>query len=300
MSTSAEDATNLVDAAAAQTAATAAEAATAAAQAGVATQTANGKLAFSYDDKTVEATFGKADKDGKPENLEAKYWDADKKAIKVDVLFSQDKWKGTKLGKKLEILGAPAEGTEYTITMPKDSEFEFATDDPAVKGFLAIARKHDIAQAFVDEVIGEVAKLTGESRGTNLQAEIAKLGKDGVQRLQNLQQFLGTHMEKPQIASLLGLITSADSFTALEALVKATGAPSFMPRDPDTTTVGASGRMTVEQWNELNFAKDEHGQRKRAVDPKYNAMVEEKAKEVFGETRRDASGHAVTASGQRV
>lgn len=261
-------------------------------------------LAFGYDPAAAETVFGKAGEDGRPANIPAKYWDADGRKVKADVVFNQLRWAESKIGKPLEIIGAPAEGYKLNVPAPKEGEEPWIVpeDDPAIKGFLAVAKKHDVSQKFVDEVLAEVVKQADEVRPVNLKAEIDKLGKDAGARLTNMQHFLGAHLTKEQVATVNGLLTSAEAFTALEALVRASGAPAFVPRDPDNRPAD-TGRMTVEQWNALNFEMVEKGGqqvRRRSVDPAFNARVEKLRDEVFGTERRDPSGRPVTETGQRV
>lgn len=296
----ADEADNMLDAAAAQSAATTAAAAAAAAQAGVPAGAANGKLGFIYDEKGTEAVFGKAGADGRPDKVPAKYWDPDKKAVKGDVVFNQLLWAEGKLGKKLEVIGGPADGQEYKVVGPEGSDYEFDTADPAVKGFLEIAKKHDVSQAFVSEVVAAVGKQLDDGHKTIFTAEIAKLGPDGLARLKNVGDFLDGNLSKEQAAALKKTVISSNILVAFEDLLKKTGAPNFLPRGDDGGPSEGKTRMTKEEWNVLNFAVDENGNRKRSMDPVYNKMVEDLRDEVFGDTRRDASGRPVSSRGGRL
>ena len=261
-------------------------------------------LAFGYDPAGAEALFGKPGEDGRPANIPAKYWDGDARKVKADVVFNQLRWAEGKLGQKFEVIGKPDGDYQINVPAAKEDEAPFEIDpaDPAVRALFAVAKKHDVSQTFIDEVIAEVVAQIREERPATFKAEIAKLGDKAQERAQNLQDFVLRHLTKEQVASIAGMTTTADTFVALEALVKATGAPAFVPRDPQNRPAD-SGRMTVEQWNALNFEMiDRGGQqvRRRAVDPDFNARVEKLRDEVFGTERRDASGRPVTATGQPV
>jgi hypothetical protein len=260
-------------------------------------------ISFSYDEAAAEALFGARGEDGRPANIPSKYWDAGNRKVKADVVFNQLRWAEGKLGKKLEVIGGPADGTEYKVNLPPPQEgklpFEIPADDPGVTGFLAVARKHDVSQAFVDEVVAEVVRLADERGSTSFKAEVEKLGKDAQQRVQDMRQFLSANLSEEDQATITGFLTSAAAFDAIESLVRATGAPAFVQRDAQG--VAPSGAMSVEQWNALNFEMVDQGgrkERRRAVDPAFDRMVAEKAKEVFGETRRDASMRPVSESGR--
>ena len=306
MSTEAQDAQNLIDAARQSSAQAKGERDQAAAQAG--NKTGEGTpLAFAYDPAAAEQLFGRSGEDGRPANIPAKYWDPAGRKVKADVMFSQLKWTEGKLGeKKLALMGGPADG-DYKINVPKPSDggdpFEIPNDDPAVKALLAVAKKHDVSQGFIDEVIGEVVKNIEALQPVNFKAEMTKLGANADARLTDMADFLTATLPKEHALAITNLMTSADAFNAIEALVKASGAPNFIPKDPLNDPSLTANKITVEEWNALNFEMvDQGGQqvRRRAVDPAFNAKVEALAKEVFGEKRRDASGREVTASGQPV
>lgn len=292
---------NMLEAAAAQAAATSAEAATTAAQAGIVAGAANGKLGFIYDEKATETVFGKPGEDGRPANVPVKYWDADKKAVKGDVVFNQLKWAEGKLGAKLEVIGGPADGQEYRVIGPEGSDYEFDKEDPAVRGFLEIAKKHDVSQSFVSEVIAAVGKELDDRHALVFKEEIAKLGDKGMERLKTVGDYLAANLEPEQAQALQSMMTRSEHFLAFEALLKKSAPPNFLPRDEaGGPSRGADVRMSPAQWNEMNYAVNEQGVRLRSIDPAYNKKVEDLRDEVFGNTRRDANGREVNERGAPV
>lgn len=292
---------NMLEAAAAQAATTSAEAVTATTQAGVVAGVANGKLGFIYDEKATETVFGKPGEDGRPANVPVKYWDADKKAVKGDVVFNQLKWAEGKLGAKLEVIGGPADGQEYLVIGPEGSDYEFDKEDPAVRGFLEIAKKHDVSQSFVSEVIAAVGKQLDDRHASVFKEEIAKLGEDGMERLKTVGDYLAANLQPDQAKALQSMMTRSEHFLAFETLLKKSAPPNFLPRDDaGGPSRGATARMSVEQWNELNYATNEQGVRLRSIDPAYNKRVEGLRDEVFGTSRRDANGRAVNERGSPI
>jgi hypothetical protein len=292
---------NLVDAAAVAAAAAAGQTdadkatAKAAADAAAAKGAAPG-LAFSYDEKGSEQVFGKAGEDGRPANIQPKYWDPDKKALKADVVFNQLRWAEGKLGKSLEILGAPPEGKDYEVVIPEALNVQIAPEDPAVKGFLAIARKHDVSQAFVNEVMEAVATEVATVQGATLDDEMKKLGKDGAARLKNLEDFLTANVDPQQAKAVKAMVTSSTAFEAIESLIAKASPPKFASKEDQAASVSSMQSLKAE-WEAKYFAVYDSGpnkgERKMAVDKDYAKEVNALRDRVFGTDRRDASGRVV-------
>lgn len=293
-----DDAENLLDAAskAAAGKSDADKAADKAAADAAAKAAGNGALAFNYDPKGSEQVFGKPGDDGRPANVPAKYWDADKKAVKADVVFNQLRWAEGKLGKPLEILGAPVEGSNYEVALPKEFEgvVEIDAEDPRVQGLLEVARKHDLNQTFVSEVLAVVAGKVKAMSAENLTAEIGKLGDNGAARLKNLDDFVKANLTPEQADSLKSLVTSSAAFEAIEALISKAAPPKFASKEDQAAAIGGQQALK-DEWNRKYFATNDKGERLMAIDPEYAKEVDALRDRVFGTTRRDASGRAVAA-----
>ena len=259
------------------------------------TQTKPG-LAFGYDEKAFETVFGKPGDDGRPANVPDKYWDKEKKSVKADVVFSQLRWAEAKIGKPIVILGAPSAEEKYDIALPKDFTglVELDEADPRLQGFLDIARKHDLNQGFVSEVLATVAAKVRDGAAENLKAEVARLGDKGPQRLKDMADMLDAQLGPEQSAMMQLMFQSAPVFEAFETLVNKLGPPKFADKDDLANTVNERAQLQ-EEWREKYFAKDERGQRKVAVDDNYRREVEALRDRAFGTTRRDASGRPVNA-----
>ena len=246
-------------------------------------------LQFTYETEALEKVFGKAGEDGRPENLAVKYWDPDKRAVKADVVFSQLRWAEGKVGKKIDILGAPAEGSEYVVAAPEGSGLDFDTSDPAVAGLLEVARKHDLNQGFIDELIGAVSAKMTAARDEMVAAEVKLLGENGGKRMKDFSDFLGAHLSPAEVGTITEQITSAEIFDAFESLLRKVGAPNFVAGE---VTAGADA-ASKENWEKLHFAKNERGERLMAIDKDYAKRVNALRDKVFGTERRDPSGRIV-------
>jgi hypothetical protein len=253
-------------------------------------------LAFSYDEKGAEQVFGKAGADGRPANVPEKYWDPAKKALKADVVFGQLKWAEGKLGKPLEILGAPAEGSNYEIKLPAefDGVVEVDAEDPRVLALFEVARESDLNQGFVSKLIERAAAKVRAASDATISEEIGKLGANGQQRIKDLGDFLGANLTAEQTASVKSLLTSAPAFEAVEALISKAAPPKFASKE-DQAAASNQQANSKQEWETLYFAKNENGERLMAIDPEYRKRVDALRDKAFGTTRRDADGRAVAA-----
>ena len=262
----------------------------AAAKPDASTEATKAALAFTFDDKALETVFGKADKDGRPEHLAAKYWDPDKKAVKADVVFNQLRWAEGKLGKKIDVLGGPGEGKDYEVKAPEGTDLDITPDNPMVKGLLSVAKKYDLSQNVITDVVAEVAKELGVAVQTNQAEELKKLGPNAAQRLTDLGDYLRANLEPGQLAQAKQLITTAEGFEVIEALISK-GQPPKLASKEDTHV--ANQGPTKADWEAKYFAKNEHGERLVAIDPQYRKEVEALRDRVFGTARKDASGRVM-------
>lgn len=292
------DADNLLDAAAQAAAKSAGKKDDKTTDAGKAKDDAGAKpaLAFGYDEKAFESVFGKPGVDGRPANVAEKYWDATSKKIKGDVVFNQLKWAEGKIGKPLEMLGAPAEGTNYEIALPKEFEgvVEVDAEDPRVQALFEVARESDLNQAFVSKLIERVATKVKAASDATITEEIGKLGANGTQRIKDMSDFLTANLTAEQAANVKTLLTSAPAFEALEVLIGKAAPPKFASKEDQAASINQQA-ATKEEWEKLYFAKNENGERLMAIDPEYRKRVDALRDKAFGTTRRDETGRAVAA-----
>lgn len=249
---------------------------------------------FTFQQEAVDQVFGKAGEDGRPANVPAKYWDADKKALKTDVVFSQLKWAEGKLGKKVDLIGAPEKVDGYELKAAEGIELPFDATDPVVADILAFAKDEDLSPAFVNRLVNRFATAQMKAAGPEAQAarmaeEMKALGSDAPQRVKDLGDYIKTNLEPAQAEALKALVTDAASFQAVESLIASLKPPKFVDRG---AAPASGGQPTKADWEKFHFATNERGDRLVAIDPEYRKRSEAMRDAVFGTTRRDASGRA--------
>ena len=245
-------------------------------------------LQFTYQDAALEQVFGKVGTDGRPENVAAKYWDADKKAIKADVVLNQLRWAESKIGKKLDVIGAPE---EYSIAASEALPVEVIEsfkEDPRLQSVLAKAKEMDLSETAVQAIVGTFLEQDVAATEAIKQQELAALGDTGPQRLKDLSDWIEAAVEPAYRDTLRELVTSAKAVEAVESLMRATQPPKFNQGAAQMQT-----GPTRDEWEKAYFARNERGERLVQVDPAYARKIEAMRDRVFGTERRDSNGRRI-------
>ena len=246
-------------------------------------------LSFTYQDAALEQVFGKVGTDGRPENVAAKYWDADKKAIKADVVLNQLRWAESKIGKKIDSIGAP-EQYELTPTDKLSAEvLQGFAEDPRLSAVFEKAKSLDLSGSAMQELVGAFLEQDMAATEEIMQAEIKSLGENAPQRIKDLSDWLDASVEPVHRQALKDLCTSAAAVEAIESLMRAAQPPKFNQANSQQAPTGPSR----EDWEKMYFARDDRGQRLVQIDPGYAKRVEQLRDKVFGTERRDSNGRRI-------
>jgi hypothetical protein len=203
--------------------------------------------------------------------------------------FKDDKYKTmadqAKGYKELEskfgsFIGAPE---EYEAPKLSDNIKELGItidpEDPVLEKAKSFAKENNMNQEGFNTLVNLYAEtmLIEEKALEELkQQELKALGQSGEIRLQNLNAWASTNLDTELFESFQGLATSADAVKTLERLVSMTRAAPVNP----TEATGTPG-ITPEEVKELQFANDEHGNRKMR-NPEYAKMVQQKLNQLHG------------------
>lgn len=263
----------------------------AAAAAPATTEPAKPALSFVFDEKGVDTVFGKVDKDGRPEHVAPKYWDADKKAVKADVVLNQLRWAEGKLGKKLDVIGAPEKGyaLEPSEQVPKEV-VEQLKDDPRIAAVFTKAKELDLSQKAIGELVTSFLGVDLKQVETNKAAELAKLGDNAQHRLKDVGDYITANFDPQMQATLKGMLTTADAVNAVEALIAKARPPSMIPKGEGNTALTVT---TKADWEKFHFATNERGQRLVEIDPEYRKKSQAMLESIVGTSRRDGNGRVV-------
>ncbi len=122
-----------------------------------------------------------------------------------------------------------------TVKVPKGLELKIDEKDPRVDMVRQFAVKHALPQEVVSELIaldaqGQIAEF--EAIEAEHQAEMAKLGQNGPDRVKAVETFLKATVEQGEYEALKGLLVNAAAFSAVEKLIAKATTQRIPPNDP--------------------------------------------------------------------
>ena len=218
----------------------------------------------------------------RPDNVPEKFWNDETKTVNNDQVLESYNQLSSKFG---AFTGAP---DEYAFSLSKDltsNGVELAADDPLIASFSEFAKEKGINQETANDLVNmfvesEYAKSLegGEAETARVAEQMALLGDNAQQRVNNIDNWSKANLTPEQAEGLTGMATSAASVQAIEALIaKSKNAPM------QTNDVNPASQISRQELETLQYARDEHGNRKMQSDPDYNKMVKAKYREVYGD-----------------
>ena len=175
--------------------------------------------------------------------------------------FLQDKYKSLsdqaaaypELAKKLGgFTGAPE---EYESTMPEGLDGEFIADDPLMGGFQDWAKENQLSQEAYTGLLHMYLRNEHDTLGVSREGELAALGSNAAQRLQNISDFGRANLSEDDFNGLLAATTTAQSTAAIEALIGLTRAPKI-PADDADVAVGVTHAELKERQADPRYKTD--------------------------------------------
>jgi hypothetical protein len=213
----------------------------------------------------------------RPDGIPDSYWDATANALKVDPaalakdLKERDELKTFKAAEDVRKGSLPQKADDYKVELPSDFkppagvEFKLDATDPAFGQLKAVAHKHGLTQAAVNELIGVYAgkEVGSESAiATARAAEVAKLGTTGPSRVDAVTRW----MDASGLGVLKSTLVTAAQVEAFEKHINALGtqgAAGFSQSHrvaPDTKEIPGYENMSFEQ---RRFAQDQRAAQRR-------------------------------------
>ena len=204
------------------------------------------------------------DPEGKPEWLPEKFWDQDI-GVRAQPLAEAYRELEGKIRSKEDdlreqiIADMKANAPEkYEVKLPEDLEIpsgvemNLTEEDPLVQWFFGFAKEKGLSQQEVESAVAEYVKL--ELAGMpDMDAEIAKLGDYGKDRVHRVHTWMAKSLSEDEIASLSPLMTSAQSIEALEKLMKGASPMEF---ESDPPSPGLSLEELRQIQNDPRYWRD--------------------------------------------
>ena len=166
--------------------------------------------------------------------------------------------------------GAPKDG-QYNITINDDIEdagFSISDDDPMLEQAIDFARETNMNQEKFDEMINLYGKIrVEESNAAQEQEErhnndqMKLLGSDAKVQITDILDWTKANLSKEQADFIYNIPFSATGVKALQAIIAQTQGGNLSPQEHSMAQDDLKARLA-----EMQFAKDEHGNRKLSVD----------------------------------
>lgn len=228
----------------------------------------------------VDNSQAVADAIERPEHVPEKFWNDETKTTNHDdVLKSYNELSG-KFG---SFTGAP-EAYEFKLNDDlTERGLNLDMDNPLISTFqekaLAAGMNQDMANEMVNMFVeNQLADsiLAQESETARVADEMGKLGDNAQQRVSNIENWAQANLNEEERDGLIEMATTAGAVKAIEGLIaKSRNAPM------QNTDMSGAGQVDMAELQKLQFAKDDHGNRKMATDPAYAKMVRAKMAQAF-------------------
>lgn len=168
-----------------------------------------------------------------PAGLPEQFWDATAGSVKVnDLVGSYAELNTFKSEYDAKMAALPAKPDDYKIDVqlpkdwdvPKDYKFEINEDDPRLPMVREFAHKHKLSPEVLNELALLDAKIQIENHkriDAEIQAEMKKLGQNGQQRIDAVNNYLKANVSPEEHQALRLAFGDAAAFQGLEKLVTA-------------------------------------------------------------------------------
>jgi hypothetical protein len=152
-------------------------------------------------------------------------------------------------------------------------------DDPLLTAAMEYAKESNMSQKGFDGLINlyAQAQLAEDKAMDDYKAEQMKALDNAANRIDGINKWVDANMDAETAEQLRGLIQSADGVKAVEQMIALTQNAPVAPND-----AAPAPSITEREVSEMQFAKDEHGNRRIATDPAFRAEYERKRDQLYG------------------
>jgi hypothetical protein len=221
-----------------------------------------------------------ADAIGRPDNVPEKFWNNDTKSVNNDQVLESYNQLSSKFG---AFTGAP-EAYEFKLSDDLTANgVELGADDPLIASFSEFAKEKGFNQEAANDLVNmfvESQYATGlhavEAETARVSEQMGLLGDNAQQRVDNIGNWAKANLNAEQAEGLSDVATTAAGVQAIEALIAKSRNSSVQPSEGNNVSQTSAAELQA-----LQFAKDEHGNRKMSSDPEYARMVRQKMADAY-------------------
>lgn len=228
-------------------------------------------------EQTTEQPSGEQAASERPENVPEKFWDSEKGEVRLDDALKSYSELEKRFG---SFTGAPE---EYAIGLSEElteQGVEIDKDDPMLEAATKFAQDAGMSQEGFNGMLNlyamnQLAMQKAEQEA--MVADIASLGDNADRRINNLTQWANKNMPADLAEGFKDMAVSSDAVKAMEQMVSMTRAAPIQANE-----AAPVGGVTQAEVNQMQFAKDEFGNRKIATDPSFRKEYEQKRDMLYG------------------
>jgi hypothetical protein len=220
---------------------------------------------------------------GRPENVPEKFWNAEDSTVRTDDVLKSYGELEKRFG---SFTGSP---DEYAFQANEDMAAKFeelgleitTEGDPLYEAALEMAKDTGMNQEGFDKLanlylmtqLGDIEA----AKSQNAQ-EMANLGDRAEARIGNLKSWGENNLSPELYQAFTDTVTNAASVQVFEHLIAQTrNAPV------SDSSAQQAPAISVTELNDMQFAKDEHGNRRIHTDPAFKAEFQLKQKQLYGD-----------------
>jgi hypothetical protein len=231
--------------------------------------------------KSVESNSDNTD--ARPDNVHEKFWNKETKSIRTDELLSSYSELEKKFG---SFTGAPEEDYGFTPSEEmseklKENGIELnTTDDPLFIEGKKFAKEAGMSQEGFNGLVNlYLMNELGmkEAEASFNQDQIKSLGDRGDKRILAINDWASQNLDESTYDQLKNNLNSADMVPVIEQLISMTrNAPVS---DNSNTQIS---KVNESEVTEMQFAKDQYGNRRIQTDKAFRQQYEQKRDEFYG------------------
>jgi hypothetical protein len=157
---------------------------------------------------------------------------------------------------------------------------ELVADDPMLEKAFELGKELNMSQEGMSKLINMYAEIQlAENKAYEEQrAENMKLlGANASSRIDGINKWIDANLDNETAEGLRGIATTAEGIKAIEQLISKTKSAPVAPQD--STPVPS---VTPQEVQAMQFAKDEHGNRKINTDPEFKKEYQRKRDALYG------------------
>lgn len=176
--------------------------------------------------------------------------------------------------------GAPEEYEAVISEELTEAGVELVADDPMLEKAFELGKELNMSQEGMSKLINMYAEIQlaenkayEEQRAENMK----QLGNNASARIEGINKWIDANLDNETAQGLRGIATTAEGIKAIEQLISKTKSAPVAPQD--STPVPS---VTPQEVQSMQFAKDEHGNRKINTDPEFKKEYQRKRDALYG------------------